>query len=208
MSTNELSQLREISKDESNNQEELDYEILKDHPNYIIMKEYPHEVFNRKTGRQVTESLHSDTNGYRHLWIDGRYEYKHRLVANQWIHNDDPINKIHVDHINGIKYDNRIENLRYCTAKENNNNKHTMKRRLIIYKDELTDDVMQIHVYGDHQFDDLYYDQEYFWRYNGMKYYRIEYYSNKTGAISIQATTVNNTRVTISLIKFKQLYNL
>jgi hypothetical protein len=84
MSTNEGSGLSEISKNKSSNHFN-DYEIVKDHPNYTIKKKYPHEVFNRKTGRLVTESLHSDANGYRHLWIDGHYEYKHRLVANQWI---------------------------------------------------------------------------------------------------------------------------
>tara|TARA_R110000796_G_scaffold142592_1_gene259147 strand:- start:166 stop:639 length:474 start_codon:yes stop_codon:yes gene_type:complete len=45
--------------------------------------------------------------------------YQHRILAIAFIPN--PENKPEVDHINGNKHDNRLENLRWTTHKENMN---------------------------------------------------------------------------------------
>ena len=64
--------------------------------------------------------------GYLGVQINGKRHYVHRLVAQTFIPN--PQNKPQIDHINGNKQNNYVENLRWCTSKENFHNPISYKR--------------------------------------------------------------------------------
>ena len=66
--------------------------------------------------------------GYRRLGIAGKRYYEHRL-AWLYVHGVWPTNQI--DHINNVKDDNRICNLREATVSQNHANKSKYKGELL-----------------------------------------------------------------------------
>lgn len=82
-----------------------------------------------KTLKGVVLKCQKDRYGYLYIPLSKNgHKQKlkvHRLVAEAFIPN--PNNKPCIDHINTIKDDNRVENLRWVTYEENMNNELTLK---------------------------------------------------------------------------------
>ena len=68
-----------------------------------------------KQGKILTPRIHSA--GYERVTLSKKDYFIHRLVAKAFI--DNPNNKREVNHINGNKADNRLENLEWTTPSEN-----------------------------------------------------------------------------------------
>ena len=90
---------------------------IPEYENYQACKEG--FIYNKKTKRVLQGSLR---NGYKRVTIDGKLHSVHILVYETFV---EKIPKgFVIDHINGIRDDNRIENLRCVSQSENMKNAH------------------------------------------------------------------------------------
>jgi hypothetical protein len=92
----------------------LNFYVIPTHKDYEISLDGI--VRNKKTNRILKHSM-SDT-GYYTVYVDKANKLLHRLIAETFIPNPD--NLPCVNHKDGNKLNNNIDNLEWCTQKENN----------------------------------------------------------------------------------------
>lgn len=106
------------------NMEEI-WKTIEDYPNYMVSNMGRVKAINwHREGKEKEMKPYTTYKGYLRLRLTKNGKSKqfqiHRLVAEAFIPNPD--NKPQIDHINTDKTDNRVENLRWVTNKENCNN--------------------------------------------------------------------------------------
>lgn len=108
------------------------------------IKDYPGYWVNKK-GEILGKQLNIYKQGRNHkgypivsMYYKGKNEHKlktksvHRIVAETFIYNDNPKIKNQVNHIDGNKENNAVENLEWCTNQENK--KHAIDNGLVSYQ--------------------------------------------------------------------------
>ena len=93
---------------------------MKEYPlntNYLVNEKG--EIFSKRFNKKLTPKVNWDGYHRVQIWKDNKCVMVswHRIIAQTFIPN--PENKPFVNHINGVKSDNRVENLEWCTQQEN-----------------------------------------------------------------------------------------
>ena len=86
-------------------------------PKYEIDANFPHYL--RKNGVIYEPYCTSDNGYYSYNFTDIPETLHHRIIARQFVENEDPEHRVVVDHKNDDGKDNRIENLQWITQSEN-----------------------------------------------------------------------------------------
>lgn len=178
---------------------------------YEIMIAYPHTVRNRITGRVLKPTLRLDGYYQHGLRNDAGVQKTymlHKIIADLFIPN--PHGYSTVDHINRVKTDNHIDNLRWTSQWVNTRN-ITQKRGVVYtWTDTPPDDIVAVTQYGKHSFDRLHYSRsaDKFYTDCMDQYRELVVHANNSGTRYVSMIDTNGKIRAICINRFKRQSNI
>mgnify|MGYP001032007055 CR=1 FL=1 len=186
--------------------ENAQFEKLKNYPDYEIMTSKPYYIRKISNKRIVKETSESEKH-YIRINLNGQPKYKHKIIAEHFVPNDDPENKRVVDHIDNNRQNNSPSNLRWVSISENNKNRISTMNIVYQYFDKLPPNAISIKKYGNHTFENYFYSNGEFYFFNGEKYRKLEKLQrSKRKAFFVWANDKNGRYVQIFVNKFERDY--
>jgi hypothetical protein len=177
---------------------------LKENEGYEIFSQYPHQIRNDK-GNIL--SFFPDKDGYLIVCISGKHQKHHRLVANQFIPKAE--GKDQIDHINRIKDDNHINNLRWVDAYENTLNRRGYGKYEYEFIERLGEDAFEIETYNNQNIrEGYYYCDGNFYIHTGLNYRKLKICNNGSRGGSVHMTREDGYNISVGIYKFKKEHDL
>ena len=193
------------------NDDEAEFEPLKGfESDYEIQKDYPFVIRKKVNHRIIKEGINNY--GYPRVYLNCEPYLKHVIVAKQFLENTDPEHKTQIDHINKIRTDYHISNLRYVSPSENSQNRTVSTANTTIryeYVDNISDEAIVVDEYNGHQFNDYYFHDNVFYFFNGIQYRKLHINTDKrNGNLYVNMKDNDGKTVKIMYSMFKRLHDL
>jgi hypothetical protein len=185
-----------------------DWEIMRFNEHYEINKVDPTRI--RKIGEEGEKRSWIGNTGYITMCLDGKDYQLHRIIALQFIPNPD--NLTEVDHLDRVRLNNNIDNLRWVSRRTNNFNKTNYGGYDAEYVSALPDDAFIVDEYGNSRLNHYHYSEEQHKFYlcvspNQYRILRINTHS-KGPSKFVNMIDTNNKHICLMLKKFRKIYNL
>lgn len=200
------SETTENSEESSSNEEQKadetpEWQPLKNHENYEIYTDFPYQIRKRISHRPIKTFRDKTKGNYYVLHLDGKRYYLHHILANHFI--DNPHGLRCVDHIDHDRGNNHIENLRWCSQRQNTNNRSDQT-----FVDEIPEEAIKVDQCNGWNFEELYFHDDTFYVYNGINYVVKPRHQSRDGYYFISVHDTSGKKRSIYYTTFKREYQL
>lgn len=177
---------------------------------YEILNEYPFTI--RKKSNHYIVKENDRGNGYIRVRLNSKDYSKHRLIALQFLPNDDPLHKTEVDHINHQRDDNRLSNLRWVSRSKNTKNKTSYNGVQCNYVDDISEESLIVDFYDTkyerHEFEGYYYHDGVFYYDNDINYRILNINTSKGGTKFVRMCDIYGRKVSVYINRFLKQHDL